>query len=68
MWSERYSNCLFYGYYYSSFRKIHLFRKEECTLKRLILVKMEEITVLFPYSLIEDIKKSIEKTLKNYKK
>lgn len=29
---------------------------------------MEEITVLSPYSLIEDIKKSIEKNLKKYKK
>lgn len=37
-------------------------------LKRWILGQMEEITVLSPYSLIEDIKKSIEKTLKNYKK
>lgn len=37
-------------------------------LKRWILGQMEEITVLSPYSLIEDIKKSIEKNLKKYKK
>ena len=37
-------------------------------LKRWILGQMTEITVLFPHSLIEEIKELLEKTLKNYKK
>ena len=37
-------------------------------LKRWILGQEEEITVLSPKGLIEDIKNSLEKTLKNYKK
>lgn len=37
-------------------------------LKRRILGQEEEITVLSPKGLIEDIKNSLEKTLKNYKK
>lgn len=37
-------------------------------LKRWILGQVEEITVLSPDSLIEEIKESLEKTLKNYKK
>ena len=37
-------------------------------LKRWILGQMEEITVLSPQSLIKEIKESLEKTLKNYKK
>lgn len=37
-------------------------------LKRWILGQVEEITVLSPQSLIKEIKASLEKTLKNYKK
>ena len=37
-------------------------------LKRWILGQAEEITVLSPQSLVKEIKESLEKTLKNYKK
>ena len=37
-------------------------------LKRWILGQVEEIIILSPHSLIEEIKESLEKTLKNYKK
>ena len=37
-------------------------------LKRWILGQVEEITVLSPHSLVKEIKESLEKTLKNYKK
>ena len=37
-------------------------------LKRWILGQAEEIIILSPHSLIEEIKESLEKTLKNYKK